>query len=86
MKAVTMVAMSMVSSAVVSLGVSVAVLYWAPGYAPSPKEVIFATNANTNAITKVSQSVLEVVKRLNEIAPPEKNPSKDGRKNHAQEH
>ena len=59
-------------NAVISAGVSIAVLYFAPGYAPTPKEVIWATNSNTNAITKLSSSVGEVVKRMNEIAPPNK--------------
>lgn len=56
----------------VSAGVSVAVLYYAPGYAPSPKEVIIGINQNTRAITKLSDSTLEVIKRMNEIAPPKK--------------
>lgn len=59
-------------NAVISAGISVAVHYFPPGYAPSPKEFIWASNGNNRAITKLSKSVAEVIKRLNEIAPPKK--------------
>lgn len=59
-------------NAAVSLGISIGVLYWAPGYALTPSEIITAANNNTRAITRLAESVAEVIKRMNEIAPPEK--------------
>lgn len=55
-----------------SVGVSVAVLYAAPGYAPSPKEVILAINGNASAITKLSESLSQVTRRLDRAATPDK--------------
>lgn len=65
-------ALIVLANAVISGAISLGVLYWAPGYAPNPKEYIQAINGNNLAITKVSESVSEVIKRMNEIDPPEK--------------
>lgn len=63
-------ALVVVLNAVISAGISLGVLYWAPGYAPSPAEFVFAINSNTRSITTMSESVGQVIKRMNEIAPP----------------
>lgn len=58
-------------NAIVSGAVSLAVYYHPPGL-PTPQQMVWAVNGNTRAITKLSNSTLEVIKKLNEIAPPPK--------------
>lgn len=61
---------------IISTGASIGVLYLAPGYAPTPREYILAINQNTNAITRIAESTGNLIKRVNEIAPPEKKEEK----------
>jgi hypothetical protein len=56
----------------VSLLVSVSVLAFGLEYAPYTRKLVIASNENKNAITKLSKSLLEVIKRLHEIAPPKR--------------
>lgn len=57
---------------IISSAISLSVMYYAPGYALSPREQITSINGNTLAISKLADSLLEVIKRMNEVAPPSK--------------
>lgn len=50
-------------NALVSFGISLGVLYWAPGYAANPQEVADAINTNAKTLSAVIKTLNQLTER-----------------------